>query len=233
MRTHGKVRWSVDITHSGDDAAGWPFGNGEMAWRVRTHDWAASPLGPIERWPSNLRTTVQLVLVHPNPSLLLWGPELVQIYNDHYRGLMGAKHPTGLGLPTRRCWPEVWHINAPLYEQVWQGQALQVDGGLYPSTGSDAFQDAGLMLSYSPVYDDTGRVAGVFLTVAEVASHQQAQPPGSKTDTKARHTVDLLEQLIESAADPIWTNDRNTCLLGCLSRPCQSRTHRAAPEAYP
>ncbi len=210
MRTRRKVRWSVDITHSGNDAAGWPFATGEMARRVRTYDWAASPLGPMEHWPANLRTTVQLVLVHPNPSLLLWGPELIQIYNDHYRGLMGAKHPAGLGLPARQCWPEVWHINAPIYEQIWQGQALQVDAGLYPTTGTDAFADARRMLSYSPVYDDTGAVAGVFLTASEVASHQQAQLMWPRTGTNARHAVDLLEQLIESAADPIWTNDRSS-----------------------
>ncbi len=83
----------------------------------------------MEHWPPNLHTTVQLVPVHPMPSKLLWVREFIQIYIAHERWLMGARLPAGLGLPAHQCWPEVWHINAAIYEQVWQGQALQVDGG--------------------------------------------------------------------------------------------------------
>jgi hypothetical protein len=48
----------------------------------------------------------------------------VQVYNDTYCELMGVKHPAGLGQPTRECWPEVWHINRPVYERVWEGESL-------------------------------------------------------------------------------------------------------------
>lgn len=132
----------MNTTHRGDDAAGWPFANGEMAQRVPTHDWAASALGPMQHWSPNLRTTMQLMLVQPNPSLPLSGLEFIQIYSDHYRAVMDAKPPVGLGRPARRRWPEVWHIKAPLYEHVWQRQALQIDVGLYTTTGADTFADA-------------------------------------------------------------------------------------------
>ena len=29
----------------------WPAGGGEMAARIRAHDWAATPLGSIASWP--------------------------------------------------------------------------------------------------------------------------------------------------------------------------------------
>src|SRR5690606_12347419 len=59
-----------------------PFaGPGEMRARCRAFDWAATPLGPVEGWPPTLRTTVELVLASGLPNVVLWGRELIQIYN--------------------------------------------------------------------------------------------------------------------------------------------------------
>jgi hypothetical protein len=85
-----------------------------MARLVRDHHWAATPLGPIDRWPKSLGLTVDLILHSPIAMVLLWGPELTQIYNDAYRRVMADKHPAGLGQPTRECWPEAWAFTAPV-----------------------------------------------------------------------------------------------------------------------
>jgi hypothetical protein len=61
---------------------------------------------------------VDMLLAHPFPTILLWGPELIQIYKDGYRAIAGGKHLAALGQPTRQCWPEAWHITAPLYESA-------------------------------------------------------------------------------------------------------------------
>jgi hypothetical protein len=42
-------------------------GPGEMARLTRDHDWAATPLGPIEGWPPHLRTAVGIMLHSPEP----------------------------------------------------------------------------------------------------------------------------------------------------------------------
>ncbi len=85
-----------------------PFpGNGEMARLCRSLDWSVTPLGPVACWPEPLVTTCRLVLDSPLALVLRWGPDLVQIYNDAYRPLLGDNHPRGLGLPASRCWPEV------------------------------------------------------------------------------------------------------------------------------
>jgi hypothetical protein len=157
----------VNLSRPDQQLALWPFAGGEMAQRVREHDWAATPLGPVEHWPAVLRTTVQIVVGHPFATIVLWGPELVQIYNDAYRDLMGVKHPAGLGQPTRECWPEVWHINAPIYERVWQGESLVFEDALYPLAKSGVVEDVWLSLTYSPVRDEAGSVAGVFITIIE------------------------------------------------------------------
>jgi hypothetical protein len=53
-----------------------------------------------------------------------WGHDLINIYNDAYIPLMGAKHPHGLGRPAAAVWAEVWPIIGPLaMDVVERGQA--------------------------------------------------------------------------------------------------------------
>ena len=68
------------------------------------HEWAETPLGPVETWSPSLRTAAGIALACEFPMIVLWGEELIQIYNDGYREIMGTKHPGGLGQPTRECW---------------------------------------------------------------------------------------------------------------------------------
>ena len=60
-----------------------PFPDGgELGALVRAKDWSATPLGPIDGWPQSLKTAVSIVLYCDFPMIVLWGPSLVQIYND-------------------------------------------------------------------------------------------------------------------------------------------------------
>ncbi len=89
---------TVEDTHAVHGASDRLFaGPGEMRARCRALDWAATPLGTVEGWPQSLRTAVSLCLASGFPMLVMWGPELVQIYNDAFRSVLQAKHPAGLG----------------------------------------------------------------------------------------------------------------------------------------
>lgn len=49
--------------------------------------------------------------------LLWWGPDYVQLYNDHYAPILGTKHPDpALGKPLRERWREVYDIIGPLVD---------------------------------------------------------------------------------------------------------------------
>ncbi len=48
------------------------------------------------------------------PNVVLWGKDLIQLYNDAFIPFFGSKHPWGLGQPTRECWPEMWHFDVAL-----------------------------------------------------------------------------------------------------------------------
>ena len=154
-----------------------PFaGPGELRALGRAKDWSSTPLGPVASWSTSLRTVVALVLAAPTATILLWGPELVQIYNDAYRLVMGAKHPGGLGQRNIECWPEVWDFTAPVYAGVrergesftFTDQRLVLDR---PGLPSESY----FTLTYSPVRDDDGSIGGIFVSVFETTAQVLAR----------------------------------------------------------
>jgi signal transduction histidine kinase len=142
-------------------------GTGEMRERVREMDWSATLLGPMPEWPQSLKTSVDIVLGSAFPQILMWGPELVQIYNDGYREVMGRKHPRGLGMPTLDCWPEISKVTRPIYDRVLAGETVTYEDARLSIERSGEMEDVYLTLSYSPVRGDDDEIAGIFVTLLE------------------------------------------------------------------
>lgn len=46
-------------------------GGGEMGAVMRSLDWRATPIGPVEHWPQSLRTAVRICLTSRFP-ILIW-----------------------------------------------------------------------------------------------------------------------------------------------------------------
>src|SRR5579883_3017201 len=97
---------------------------GEMGALMRSLNWTDTPLGPSDRWPQSLRTAISICLHSRFPILIWWGPDLVMLYNDPYRDIIGAKHPQAMGAPGREIFPEIWEIIGPMLMGVLrEGQA--------------------------------------------------------------------------------------------------------------
>ena len=145
-------------------------GESELAGLCREFDWSATPLGPVETWPPTLRVAAQLVLGSGIPHVVLWGPELVHIYNDPYAELIRGKHPSALGRGNLEIWPEVAHINTPIYERVFRGETVTREDALYPLERSGELEEVYLTISYSPIRDEVGTVGGVLATMVETTA---------------------------------------------------------------
>lgn len=65
-------------------------GPGEMRALMRAKDWAATPLGPVSGWPQSLRTALSICIASRFPMFVWWGPDLIMLYNDAYRPMLGA-----------------------------------------------------------------------------------------------------------------------------------------------
>jgi len=147
-----------------------PFvGTSEMAERMRAFDWPRTPLGPVDAWPTSLRTVVQVLLTSRYAMWMGWGPELTFLYNDTYGHMtLGAKHPWALGRPSRQVWSEIWPQIGPRIHAVLQtGEAtwdeallLFLERNGYPEETYHTF-------SYSPIADDDGAIRGHLCVVTE------------------------------------------------------------------
>ncbi|MGA0558143.1 PAS domain-containing sensor histidine kinase [Larkinella sp. VNQ87] len=145
-------------------------GGGELGELIRTANWSKTALGTPDFWPQSFRTTLSILLHSKFPMFLFWGPDLLFFYNDAYRPCLGneGKHPTALGRPGMQAWPEAWSQIKPLIDRVLAGgEATWSEDQLMPIYRNGRLEDAYMTVSYSPVSDETGVVAGVFGTCIE------------------------------------------------------------------
>ena len=170
----------MKMTMSGHSAAGIPD-SPEMAERVRSKDWSQTAVGAAENWPPSLTVIVKVMLASGFPMCVRWGPELVMIYNDGYRSILGDKHPAAFGLPFHEAWPEVQPQLRRLHEAILNGTS----GAFFAEDllikvqrrGTSDWEDARFTVSYSPIPDEkapTG-VGGVLVTAIETTDRVRTE----------------------------------------------------------
>src|ERR1700760_1541743 len=113
-----------------DHALAFLHGGGEMGARMREMDWASSELGRPETWPQSLRTCVRIILTSRQPMFVWWGDQLINLYNDAYKSIVGGKHPRALGLPAQEVWREIWDQIAPRAESAMRANEGTYDDSL-------------------------------------------------------------------------------------------------------
>jgi hypothetical protein len=144
-------------------------GGAEMGARMRTHDWRASPLGPPEHWPQSLKTIVRVMLDSRYAMWMAWGPALTFFCNDAYLPTVGLRRDWVLGARSDEVWKEIWPDIGPRIEHVLaSGQATWDEGLLLFLERSGFLEETYHTFSYSPVYDDQMRIAGMLCVVTEV-----------------------------------------------------------------
>jgi len=155
-----------------------PFlsGGGEAARIIAQFDWAATSLGPIETWPTSLRSVIALILRSPVPIVTLWGEDGIMIYNDAYSAFAGGRHPKLFGSKVREGWPEVADFNDNIMKVGLAGKTLayrEFPLALYRHDGKP--EQVWLNLDYSPLLGDDGKPAGVMAIVIEITDKVRAE----------------------------------------------------------
>ena len=168
----------------------WPFAGGEMAEAIRAHAWAETALGPVERWPASLRTSIDLMLGCGFPATLQWGEGLVLFYNDAYISLIGARHPQALGRPIMETFPEIAETYGPMVERVKRGERVILHDIHYRYTRRDQAEDLWFDMSYSPVYDAEGSVAGVLAIGLDTTARVLAERAKDMTEMRWRRVLE-------------------------------------------
>ncbi|MDC7264544.1 MULTISPECIES: sensor histidine kinase [unclassified Shinella] len=147
-----------------------------MARLIGSFDWSRTSIGPVTEWPQHLRSAVDIMLGADLQIVMFWGPQFLALYNDAYAPTIGDKHPHALGRPAREYWAELWTDLEPLLKRVLEtGETVSAkDRPFYIERGRGP-ETVYFDISYSPVHDATGSVAGVFCIVNETTELRRAQ----------------------------------------------------------
>jgi PAS domain S-box-containing protein len=146
-----------------------------MGARIRSFDWSSGPLGPVGEWPASLREAVNICLRSRFQLAIYWGPQLVLLYNDAERNILGAMHPGALGRPAAEVLADIWDVVGPMLHGVLaNGEATwSVDQALRLNRNGFV-EEAFFTYSYSPIPDDGG-VGGVLLVTFETTDRVLAE----------------------------------------------------------
>lgn len=143
-----------------------------MAPLIRQHDWAATPLGPMDQWPATLKGILEVGLNSRLPVCIYWGPEFVLLYNDAWSVIPGDKHPACLGQPARVAWSDIWSILDPMYNGILQtGVAAHEEDRLLPMVRFGYVEEAYFTYNVSPIFGPDGKPVGLFNTAVETTGN--------------------------------------------------------------
>ncbi len=168
---------------------------GESGEIIRNFNWAETPLGAAETWPPSLRTSIGILLNSAFPMILFWGEDMTCFYNDAFRPSLGndGKHP-GIGKKGRELWADVWDFAGPLFAQVLTtGEPVWFEDQLVPFFRNGKTENIYWNSSYSPIYDDSGKINGVFVACTETTDKVH-------TERRLTESENHFESLIREAA---------------------------------
>jgi PAS domain S-box-containing protein len=166
----------------------------EMQELFALTDWGATQLGAVDTWPAPLRTIVDICLSSRFPMLICWGPDLVMIYNDGYRTMLGqSKHPGAWARPVRDVWPEIWDVIGPMFAGVVEGgPAIWAEEEILVVERFGFAEEAYFTWSYGAIHDDSGEhVVGVLNVATEVTDKVLAE-------RRAHVSAELVAALAEA-----------------------------------
>ncbi|WJR80004.1 ATP-binding protein [Bradyrhizobium sp. NP1] len=138
-------------------------GHSELARLIASFDWASTPIGLPQHWPQSLKTAVRIMLTSQQPIWIGWGSELIYLYNDPYKSIIGGKHPWALGRPTSVVWREIWDDIAPLLDKAMSGdEGTYTEAQLLIMERNGFPEETYYTFSYSPIPDTDGSPGGIF-----------------------------------------------------------------------
>ncbi len=178
----------------------WPPEGSDMAPVIRATAWHTTPLGAIDKWSASLRTAVTTALDSPLPTIVLWGPQLIQIYNDAYSHVLSLRHPKAMGQPTEECWPEVWYFNEPIYQRVMgDGERVHLEDQEYVIEPSGVREVRYFTVTYAPARDEHGVVCGVFVVAMDTTRRVIAERDNAILLRQSHFAVQQMRQMFDHA----------------------------------
>ena len=170
---------------------------------ARGFDWAATPFGPVGRWPASLRVATDLCLASSSVAAVYWGPDFRVIYNQAWADVLPERYQAALGRPAREVWQDVWHLLAPDFEQVMaSGRARTLEAQMLPLARNGTVEETYWSYTLTPIREGDG-AGGIFLQGADITQtvlNERRLSFQIKVADRLRHITDPVEVKRAAAA---------------------------------
>lgn len=170
---------------------------GGTAAAAHAHDWAASALGPPEKWPPALKVAAGIAFASNIPMVIGWGPDLIMVHNDSYgEMLLGDRRPA-LGRSMREVWADNWQTLGTNAERALRGETIYVEATPRVLRRDGREETAWLTFCLEPLVDEHGQIAGIFGVVTSVSSD-------ARSEQRIRESEERFRLIADSAPALMW-----------------------------
>lgn len=141
---------------------------------------------------------------------IAWGPDLLLLYNDGYRDILGAKASDPrqvLGKPFEQVWREVWDLVGPMLAATMEGETLWFEDQEFALTRNGFVEQVFASFSTSPIRVEAGEIAGVFCVCSETTRKIRSQQDRLRL-------LDAIGEATRLADEPQAIMEHSTRLLG-------------------
>ena len=170
----------------------------KLARLIRAYRWEETPLGSIASWSESLVFAVNMLLANNRPMLLMWGPQIVQVYNDAFAPILSDRHPDALGQLGRELWRDVWPaVGHELEAVLREGRNFSQEAALVPILRNGVLQDCFFNYTYSPVFE-RDEIAGVLVICEEVTERIRANRERAQAEETLRLRQEELNKTVHA-----------------------------------
>ena len=182
---------------------------GWIGHAILAKDWSQTSLGPISGWPVSLCTTLRLVLTTRQSANFYWGPDLLQFFNEAYAPTVVGMPGDPIGAPFKEFWGEVYEGVRPYLERALEGEGTWEEDLPLTLTRNGVTEQTYWTFSYSPLYDDSGDIAGFLNLVTETTK-----------DVRTRATLQQVQKQLSAEREQLSSMfEQSPSLIAVLQGP--------------
>ena len=174
---------------------------GEMGRVVQAQDWRASALGPLQAWPTALRSMLATLFGSAEPMFMCWGPQFLAFFNDAYRPLLGVNFNGTLGRPSHEQWTISWPTIRQSAQAALQGHAARQENLHFVLPRNGQLTPTWWTLTFLPFRDASGQVVGFYGLPVETTQSVRLERERQLEERQQTFRIELSDAL-RDAPDP-------------------------------
>jgi PAS domain S-box-containing protein len=142
-----------------------------------------------------------MALESPFPISLWCGPELLLVYNDAYRAVLGIKHPAALGRPGETVWNEIWPEIGPMFDTIRAGGSpvYAQSARFIMERQSGPPTEAWFTFSLSAIREESGEIVAFLNVVTETTERVVAERAAHEAQAAAERAEHRLREVFAQA----------------------------------